>query len=110
MVCILLLDYFSFHVLTAVQHTGIGFDQISGILAELNMPSISRTLLSSRQEEIGDKIVGSGLSFSFLQLVYNRDSKEGIYNLFSENVKKSSTCYKVFKDMFIFKQIFFIKL
>lgn len=40
-------------VLTAVQHTGIGFDQISGILAELNMPPISRTLLSSRQVEIG---------------------------------------------------------
>uniref|UniRef100_A0A8W8JFW7 Exonuclease domain-containing protein n=1 Tax=Magallana gigas TaxID=29159 RepID=A0A8W8JFW7_MAGGI len=37
----------------AVQHTGIGFDQISGILAELNMPPISRTLLSSRQVEIG---------------------------------------------------------
>lgn len=53
MVCILLLDYFSFHVLTAVQHTGIGFDQISGILAELNMPPISRTVLSRRQEEIG---------------------------------------------------------
>lgn len=35
MVRILLLDYFSFHVLTNVQHTGIGFDQISGILAEL---------------------------------------------------------------------------
>uniref|UniRef100_A0A8W8NXR6 Mutator-like transposase domain-containing protein n=1 Tax=Magallana gigas TaxID=29159 RepID=A0A8W8NXR6_MAGGI len=37
----------------AVQHTGIDFDQISGILAELNMPPISRTLLSSRQVEIG---------------------------------------------------------
>lgn len=42
-----------FHVLTAVQHTGIGFDQITGILAELNMPPISKTLLSRRQEEIG---------------------------------------------------------
>ncbi|XP_061186114.1 uncharacterized protein LOC133195733 [Saccostrea echinata] len=37
----------------AVQHTGIGYDQISGILAELNVPPVSRTLLSSRQEEVG---------------------------------------------------------
>lgn len=38
---------------TAVQHTGIGFAQINGILAELNIPPISKTLYDSRQEEVG---------------------------------------------------------
>lgn len=37
----------------AVQHTGVGYTQINGILAELNIPPISKTLLYTRQEEVG---------------------------------------------------------
>lgn len=37
-----------------MQHTGIGYNQISGILDELDIPPISKTLLSARQEEAGD--------------------------------------------------------
>ena len=36
-----------------MQHTGIGYNQISGILAELNIPPISKTLLRARQKEVG---------------------------------------------------------
>jgi hypothetical protein len=38
---------------SAIQHTGIGFQQINGILAELNIPPVSKSLIHSRQEEIG---------------------------------------------------------
>lgn len=40
----------------SVQHTGVGYTQINGILAELNIPPISKTLLYTRQEEVGQAI------------------------------------------------------
>ena len=36
-----------------MQHTRIGYNQIKGILAKLNIPQISKTLLNARQKEVG---------------------------------------------------------
>ncbi|XP_062588881.1 uncharacterized protein LOC134250534 isoform X2 [Saccostrea cucullata] len=72
-----------------VQHTGIGFDQISGILAELNMPPISRTLLSSRQEEIG-KATESVASLSLQQALEEE--------VLATNIKKQSSSISVSVD------------
>lgn len=63
-----------------------------------NLPSLEH-LISEKivSRHVANRIAGSGLCFSFLQLVYNRDSKDGIYNLFSENVKKAPRVTKSLK-------------
>lgn len=63
-----------------------------------NLPSLEH-LISEKivSRHIAKRIAGSGLCFMFLQLVYNRDSKDGIYNLFSENVKKAPRVTKSLK-------------
>lgn len=63
-----------------------------------NLPSLEH-LISEKivSRHIANRIAGSGLCFSFLQLVYNRDSKDGIYNLFSENVEKAPRVTKSLK-------------
>lgn len=37
-------------------HTGIGETQVNNLLAEMNLPSISKTTLKSREREIGRSI------------------------------------------------------
>lgn len=46
----------------AVQHTGVGYTQINGILAELNIPPISKTLFYTRQEEVGQATESSSIN------------------------------------------------
>lgn len=47
----------SFYVIPlAMIHVGLGEQQVNGILAELNIPSVSHSMLDERQREIGGVI------------------------------------------------------
>ena len=43
-------------VFVAMIHTGLGEQQINGILAELNIPTVSHCMLDARQKEVGEVI------------------------------------------------------